>query len=99
MNHIDYTTFALKIQELGYNTHKLSIVYPIGDSRCWSALVNPNAENLLVTYFTNRTDLDHNSFDIMTSNDMERSMHTDVPVDDVFSFIDNLISGASFTHN
>lgn len=94
-----YPTFAVKIQELGYSAHKLSIVYPIADPRCWTALINPGNENLLVTYFINRDDLEHSSFDIMTSNDMDRESYSDIPEDDILSFIDNIISGASFTNN
>jgi hypothetical protein len=86
MEFIDYTTFAGKLQKNDLDVFKIDIAYPLADSRCWSALINRNTDNIVVTFSVNRQQYGDKSFDIFYDN----KILTDIAVDDIYDTIDLL---------
>jgi len=87
MTFIDYQTFASKLKSDGYTVQKLDCVYPIQDTRCWTAVVNPGEENLIVTFIINRYNIGNHYFDILSSS---RSI-TDIYSSDIYDVLDSIL--------
>jgi hypothetical protein len=64
---IEYGTFQSKVEKYECKCQKLDVFYGKADSRCWTAIINPNKENLFVTYHINRYDIGDSSFDVLSS--------------------------------
>lgn len=85
---VDYGVFAENIKKYHLTCSKLDIAYNVSDSRCWTALVNPEAENLLVTFHVNKYNLGDRYFDILSST---KSV-SDIFVEDIYDSIDLIIN-------
>lgn len=86
-NIIDYAIFQSKIEKYECKCQKLDIYYNKSDSRCWTALINPDTDNVLVTQHINRYDLGDTSFDVLSS---EKNI-TDVDIDDIYQTVELLL--------
>lgn len=82
-NYIDYTTFESAIKNLGLSCTKLDIIYNVSDHRCWTAIINPGQNNILVTFSINKHKLGDHYFDIITDN----RTAMDVWTDDIYDII------------
>jgi hypothetical protein len=51
-------------------------------------VINPDTQNIIVTYVINRTELGDQGFDILSS----KHIITDVPLGDIYDVIDDLTS-------
>lgn len=85
---IEFSTFAENIKKYHLECYKLDIVYHVSDSRCWSALVDPKGENLIVTFHVNKYQLGDRYFDILSSN----KAAADILIEDIYDSIDLLIN-------
>ncbi len=85
-NYIDYNTFESHVKDLGCSVIKLDIVYNISDCRCWTAVVNPGLDNILVTFVVNRLKYGSYYFDIITQD----RTSFDVYADDIYDILSNL---------
>jgi len=85
--YLDYPTFLGKIKHYECNVQKLDIIYHPSDHRCWTALINPEKENIIITYGINKYGPGSRYFDILTST---KTM-LDVYQEDVYPIIENLL--------
>ena len=83
---MDYNIFTNNIQKSGFKVHKLDISYNLGDTRCWSVLLNPETDNIVITYNINRYELGTQLFDILSA----KSILTDVEVEDIYDTLELL---------
>lgn len=67
-NYIDYNTFESHVKNLGADVTKLDVIYNMADHRCWTALINPLKENILVTFTMNKDRFGTYLFDIITQD-------------------------------
>jgi hypothetical protein len=81
---MDYNTFAGNVKKSHCTVTKLDTAFNHADSRCWSALINPGRDNIIVTHSINKNDIGSQTSDIFSS---QRIM-TDVENEDVFDVID-----------
>lgn len=81
---MDYPTFFNNIKKTPNSINKLDLSYNHGDCRCWSAVINPESQNVIVTYVINRYEIGFQCFDILASG----HILTDVPVEDIYDVID-----------
>ncbi len=65
---MDYPTFNNNISKTPNKITKLDLSYNHSDGRCWTALINPESQNIVVTYVVNRYEIGHQCFDIQSSN-------------------------------
>jgi hypothetical protein len=84
--YIDYQTFASTLKNTGFTVAKLDIIYNISDHRSWTAVVNPDSHNILVTYTINKNGVGNRYFDIIANN----KVLLDVYVEDIYQVIENL---------
>lgn len=83
---MDYASFQTKIGKYNLPIVKLDIVYNRADCRCWSAIVDNNDSNIIVTYHVNKQEFGTSGFDILSSD----KIILDVSEDDVFDLIEDL---------
>ena len=93
MNHqynpiTDYPTFEGKIEKYDHTCKKLEISYNKSDSRCWSAIIQPNKENVFVTCHANKWEYGDRLFDIISSS----KVVFDVDPEDIYQTIDLIIN-------
>lgn len=86
-NYIDYNTFESHVKNLDANCFKLDINYNMADHRCWSAVVNPGQENIIVTFTMNKDRYGTYFFDIITQD--RTSM--DVYAVDIYDILGDLL--------
>lgn len=84
---MEYLKFADNVKKIDCNVTKLSISYNQADSRCWTALINQNIDNIVVTHHINKYEYGTQLFDIFSS----KKIITDVEIDDLYDTIDLLI--------
>lgn len=87
-NLIDYSIFQGKIEKYECKCFKLDIYYSKGDSRCWTALVNQNTDNIFVTHHINKYDLGESSFDVISSE----KIITDIDPEDIYQTIELILN-------
>jgi hypothetical protein len=85
-NYIDYNTFESNVKNLGLTITKLDVNYNFADCRCWSAIINPSSDNILVTFVVNREKYGTYFFDILTHD----RTSTNVYVDDIYDILETL---------
>ncbi len=85
---IDYATFEAKIEKYDHVCRKLEISFNKADSRCWTAIINPNKENIYVTCHANKWEYGDRLFDILASG----KIVLDVDPEDVYQTIDLIIN-------
>ena len=85
---MDYNTFAGRLKNTDFSVIRQNISYNHSDTRCWTAIVNKDTDNIIVTYNANRYDLGTQYFDIFSSN----KILADVEVEDVFDVIEQIVS-------
>lgn len=85
---MEYSKFADNIKKLDCTVTKLEISYNQSDSRCWSALVNQNTDNIVITHHLNKHEYGTQLFDIFCSN----KIITDVETEDLYDTVELLIS-------
>ena len=90
---MDYSTFAGNLKKTNASVAKLDLAYNHTDCRCWSAVVNQGAENIIVTHSVNRGEHGAQNFDVFTST----RIITDVEPDDIFDTIDMIVNRSSKT--
>ena len=88
---MDYNTFANNLQKSGFTVNKLDIVYTYADTRCWSVVINPESDHVIVTYNINRYDIGTQLFDIFYS----KAILTDIEIDDIYDTIDLITNNLS----
>ena len=92
---IDYATFNSKITNYGCICEKLDIMFNVADHRCWSAVVNPNGENIIVTFHINKHQLGEKYFDVLTQN----YVYEDIYTDSIYDLIESLLNTKSYITN
>lgn len=86
--YVDYATFASKIKHMEVNVLKLDIVYNQSDHRCWTAVINPGRENIVVTFHVNKYGYKNSFyFDIL----FQDKVYLDIYVEDIYDVIQNII--------
>jgi hypothetical protein len=61
-----YDAFSKQIEEsCGIRPKRLDVTYNESDSRCWSAVVDKDNTNIIVTYHVNKGDYGNRCFDIL----------------------------------
>ena len=85
--YLDYPTFLGKVRQYECQVQKLDLVYHQSDHRCWSAVINPGKENIIVTYGINKYGPGTRFFDVVTSD----RVHTDVYQEDVYPMLETLL--------
>ncbi len=83
---LEYSDFIKNLAKYNTEAFKLDIWYTRADSRCWSVVINPGLDNIIVTYHINRRHLHDESFDILSSD----KIYHDVEPESVFDVIDLL---------
>jgi len=91
--YLDYPTFAGKIEQFECEIYKLDVIYNHADHRCWTAIINPKKDNIIVTYGINKYGPGTRYFDILAS---EKTM-IDVYQDDVYSIIESMLGKGLIT--
>jgi hypothetical protein len=86
-NYIDYNTFESHVKNLGYQVFKLDVNYNQADHRCWTAVINPGAENFLVTFTINKGNFGAHYFDLVTQ---DRTI-MDIYTSDIYDIITDLL--------
>jgi hypothetical protein len=86
-NLVDYSIFQGKIEKYECKCYKLDIFFNKGDSRCWTAVVNPNTDNVFVTHHINKSDLGEATFDVISSD----KIITDVDPEDIYQTIELIL--------
>lgn len=87
-NLIEYSVFQGKIEKYDCKCYKLDIYFSKADSRCWTAVVNPNKDNIFVTHHINKNDLGESSFDVISSE----KIITDVDPEDIYQTIELILN-------
>ena len=83
-----YDDFKRELKnKCGVHSTKLDILYNEADSRCWSAVIGKDSENLMVTFHINRGDLGNKNFDLLGSN----KQLIEVPEWNIYSTISSLV--------
>jgi hypothetical protein len=93
MEYIDYNTFASKLRSEDLTVQKLDVSYSMADTRCWTALINPETHNLIVTFVVNRHQIGNHYFDILSS----KRILTDIYTNDIYEAIDALLDKQTTT--
>jgi hypothetical protein len=83
---MDYTTFSNNIAKTPNQIEKLELSYNHSDGRCWTAIINPKTQNILVTYIVNRYEIGYQGFDIMTTD----VILSDIAVEDIYDVLETL---------
>ena len=83
---LDFASFKSKVGKYEVDVVKLDLAYRLHDPRSWTAIINPGKENLIVTYFINRSDYRDRSFDVLSSG---RNI-LDIDPEDVYQTIELL---------
>lgn len=89
---VDFSTFHSKMTNYGCKCVKLDVIYNVSDHRCWTAIINPSQENIVVTFHMNRTDLGERMFDVQTQNDVFEDIYTD----SIYDLIESLLYTKSY---
>ena len=85
---MDYPTFKELIERSDITVSKLDIPYSILDGRCWTAIVNPSSDNIIVNYVVNRYEIKDQCFDVFSS----KHNLIDVSIDSIVNTIESLRS-------
>lgn len=88
MEYVDFPSFSGKLRKQECVVQKLDLSFNQADTRCWSALINPGSDNIIVTFNVNRYNVGNKYFDIMSS---ERII-SDVYVDDIYETLEMLLN-------
>jgi hypothetical protein len=86
-NYLDYQTFKSKAQQYECEILKMDIIYHLSDHRCWSAIINPGKENIIVTYGINKYGPGTRYFDVITSD----RIYSDVYQDDIYALLESFL--------
>lgn len=81
---MDYNTFVNNIQKSSFTVRKLDFAFNQADTRCWSVLLNPDTNRIIVTYNVNRYELGTQYFDIFYSE----GILEDVEVEDIYDTLE-----------
>lgn len=83
-----YDDFDRKLrEECGLHSEKLDINYNQGDSRCWTAIIGKDDENVFVTFHVNRGNLGTKNYDVLGN----RRQMVEITQRDIFDVLSNLI--------
>jgi hypothetical protein len=85
-HYIDYNTFESHVKNLGMTVLKLDVAYNHGDCRCWSALINPSTDNIIVTFVVNREKYGSYYFDMLTQD----RTATNIFVADIYDILSDI---------
>ena len=75
-------------KECGVGSEKLDVVYNEGDSRCWTALISRNSDNILITFHVNREFLGDKNYDVLAN----RKTFFNVSSLDIWEIIASLVT-------
>jgi hypothetical protein len=92
---MEYSKFADNVKKIDCSVIKIDIAYNQSDSRCWSALLNQNKDNIVVTHHLNKYDYGTQTFDIFSSD----KIITDVETEDLYDTLDLLIKREQVQEN
>ncbi len=84
---LDYQAFINGLGKLNISVSKLDIGYNRADSRCWTAVINPGKDNVLVTFHANKRHLGDQTFDVISSE----KIYTDLDPEFVYDVIDQTL--------
>ncbi|HRO65918.1 MAG TPA: hypothetical protein PKU78_06850 [Candidatus Dojkabacteria bacterium] len=85
---VDYNWFVTQAKKHELDIVKLDVIYPMTDTRCWSAVINPNRDNVIVTFNINRYNVGNGYFDILSSS----KNIVNVYISDIFETIETVLS-------
>jgi len=75
--------FSKKLDDASIIVNKLEIKYAKYDSRVWTAVVNPNMDNIIINYHINKEELDQETFDVFASNRIVYDLDLDSVIDTI----------------
>lgn len=82
----EYPVFLTKIAKIDLKVQKLDIIYNKVDSRCWSAIVDPIDQNIIVTYHINKLEFGDRVYDIVTST----KSYIDIEEHQIYELLEDL---------
>lgn len=84
-----YDEFEKLVDEkCGLKVKRMEVSYNESDTRCWTAIIGHNNQNILATYHVNKTEYGTRCFDILSS----RNPSLEIPENEVFEVITNLLN-------
>ena len=83
---LNYTNFAIDIKKYHMECSKLDIIHNISDARCWTAIVNPGKDNIIVSFLANKLEVGDRTFDLQASN----LIISDILPEDIYDVLSRL---------